>query len=55
MQVLNLRRAFECLRMKDIETVKEFFDRLLSIMNQIRLLGEVDRPKGSREIFNESA
>ena len=40
MQVLNLRREFETLRMKDTELVKEFTDRLLKVVNQIRVLGE---------------
>ena len=40
MQVLNLRREFEMLRMKQNETIKEYFDRLLMIVNKIRLLQE---------------
>ena len=36
MHILNLRREFEALRMKD----KEFSDRLLKVVNQIRILGE---------------
>ncbi|XP_031249323.1 uncharacterized protein LOC116107158 [Pistacia vera] len=39
MQVLNLRREFESLRMQEAEKVKEYVDRLMSIVNKIRLLG----------------
>jgi len=39
MHVLNLVREFEIQRMKDLETIKNYFDRLLSIANKIRLLG----------------
>ena len=40
MQVLNLKRDFEGLRMKDSEVLKEFTDRLLKVVNQIKILGE---------------
>ncbi|KAL4272072.1 hypothetical protein GQ457_13G024560 [Hibiscus cannabinus] len=40
MHVLNLRREYEMLRMKESESVKEYADRLMMIVNQIRLLGE---------------
>ncbi|KAJ7958452.1 Retrovirus-related Pol polyprotein from transposon TNT 1-94 [Quillaja saponaria] len=40
MQVLNLRREFEALKMKEANTVKKFSNRLLKVVNQIRLLGE---------------
>jgi len=40
MQILNLRREFEILRMKETETIKEYFDRLLIVVNKIRLLRE---------------
>nr|XP_048326779.1 MDIS1-interacting receptor like kinase 2-like [Ziziphus jujuba var. spinosa] len=40
MQVLNLRREFETLRMKDFELVKDFIDILMKVVNQIRILGE---------------
>lgn len=40
MQVLNLRREFETIRMKENELVKDFTDRLLKVVNQIRVLGE---------------
>lgn len=40
MQVLNLRREFELLRMKDKENIKEYSDRLLNVVNKIRLIGE---------------
>jgi len=41
MQVLNLRREFEMLRMKETETIKEYLDRLLIVVNKICLLREV--------------
>lgn len=37
--VQNLTREFELLRMKESKTVKDYFDRLLDIVNKIRLLG----------------
>ena len=40
MQVLNLKRDFEVLRMKDNESIKEYVDRLMEVVNKIRLLGE---------------
>ncbi|XP_071939100.1 uncharacterized protein [Coffea arabica] len=40
MQILNLRREFELLRMKDTENIKEYSIRLLDVVNKIRLIGE---------------
>jgi len=40
MQVLILIIEFEMLRMKEAETIKEYFDRLLAVVNKIRLLRE---------------
>ncbi|GKV06130.1 hypothetical protein SLEP1_g18057 [Rubroshorea leprosula] len=40
MEVLNLKREFALIRMKDTETVKEFSDRLMKVVNKIRLQGE---------------
>ncbi|XP_057443932.1 uncharacterized protein LOC130736101 [Lotus japonicus] len=39
MQVLNLIREFELQRMKESETAKQYADKLLGIVNKIRLLG----------------
>nr|KYP32243.1 hypothetical protein KK1_047118 [Cajanus cajan] len=39
MQVLNLMREFELQRMKEFETIKEYYDKLLGIANKVRLLG----------------
>ena len=39
MQVLNLIREFKIRRMKESETFKDYFDRLLDIVNKVRLLG----------------
>lgn len=38
-QVLNLIRDFELLMMKELESIKEYSDRLLNIANRVRLLG----------------
>ena len=40
MQVLNLIREFEMLKMKESETIKEYSDKLLGIVNKVRLLGK---------------
>ena len=39
MQVLNLIREFEMQRMKELETIKDYSDRLLDIVNKEMLLG----------------
>ncbi|KAF3685749.1 hypothetical protein FXO37_00312 [Capsicum annuum] len=39
-KVINLRREFEILRMNDSETIEEFSNKLMKIVNQIRLMGE---------------
>ncbi|XP_049344681.1 uncharacterized protein LOC125809054 [Solanum verrucosum] len=41
MQVLNLIRDFEIQKMKEVETIKDFSERLLNIENRVRLLGSV--------------
>ncbi|KAK5774741.1 uncharacterized protein LOC108477637 [Gossypium arboreum] len=38
-QLLNLRRDFENLKMKEEETVKQYSDRIMAVVNNIRLLG----------------
>ncbi|RVX08755.1 hypothetical protein CK203_011054 [Vitis vinifera] len=40
MQILNMKRQFEVLRIKDNESIKEYVDRLMEVVNKIRLLGE---------------
>jgi hypothetical protein len=40
MQSLNLIREFELQRMKESDTIKEYSDRLLGIVNRVRLLGK---------------
>ncbi|XP_019248676.1 PREDICTED: uncharacterized protein LOC109227940 [Nicotiana attenuata] len=40
MKVMNLIREFEMQRMKESKTVKEYSDRLLSIVNKVRMLGK---------------
>lgn len=40
MHLLNLRREFETLKMKDSESTKEYMDRVVKVVNQIRILGE---------------
>ena len=39
MQAMNLIRKFEMQKMKESETIKEYANKLLSIANQVRLLG----------------
>ncbi|XP_017635675.1 uncharacterized protein LOC108477668 [Gossypium arboreum] len=39
-QLLNLRRDFKNLKMKEEETVKKYSDRIMAIVNSIRLLGK---------------
>jgi len=39
MQVLNLIRKFEMLKIKEAETIKEYADKLLGVVNKVRLLG----------------
>ena len=39
-QILNLKREFEVLRMKDNETIKVYADRLMEVVDKIRLHGE---------------
>ncbi|XP_052197215.1 uncharacterized protein LOC127804394 [Diospyros lotus] len=40
MQLLNLRREFETLKMKDSESVKEYMNRVVKVVNQIKMLGD---------------
>ncbi|GKV39615.1 hypothetical protein SLEP1_g47362 [Rubroshorea leprosula] len=40
MHVLNLKREFAVLKMNESKIVKEFSDRIMKIMNRIRLLGD---------------
>ena len=40
MQVLNLRRQFEGLKMKETETIKDFSSQISKLVNPVRLLGE---------------
>ena len=40
MQVLNLKRQFEGLKMKENETIKDFSSHISKLVNQVRLLGE---------------
>ena len=40
MQVLNLRREFEVLKMKESESLKEYSDKLMKVISKIRLFVE---------------
>jgi len=40
MKVLNLIREFKMQRMKELETIKEYSNKLLGIVNKIKLLGK---------------
>ncbi|XP_016676351.1 uncharacterized protein [Gossypium hirsutum] len=39
-QLINLRRDFENFKMKEEEIVKQYSDRIMTVVNSIRLLGE---------------
>jgi hypothetical protein len=39
LQVLNLIREFKLQKIKEFETIKEYLDKLLGIVNKVRLLG----------------
>ncbi|KAH9724151.1 hypothetical protein KPL70_007382 [Citrus sinensis] len=39
MQVLNLILEFEMQKMKELETIQEYYDRLFKIFNKVRLIG----------------
>ncbi|KAK5833872.1 hypothetical protein PVK06_017738 [Gossypium arboreum] len=39
-QLLNLRRDFEILKMKEEETVKQYSARIMVVVNSIKLLGD---------------
>ncbi|KAA3479407.1 disease resistance protein TAO1-like [Gossypium australe] len=47
-QLLNLRRDFENLKMKEEETVKQYSDRIMAIVNSIRLLGDYKEELANR-------
>ena len=40
MQILNLKKEFEIQKMRESESVKEYGSKLMTIVNQIKLLGE---------------
>ncbi|KAL0458578.1 UNVERIFIED_CONTAM: hypothetical protein Slati_0485000 [Sesamum latifolium] len=40
MQIFNLRKEFELLKMKETGNVKEYIDRVMKVVNRIRLMGE---------------
>ena len=40
MQILNLKKEFEIQKMNESESVKEYGSKLMTIVNQIKLLGE---------------
>jgi predicted aspartyl protease len=40
LQILNLIREFEMLKMKEVETIKEYSNKLLGVVNKVRLLGK---------------
>lgn len=40
MQILNLNREFEMWKMKERETIKEYNNKLLSMVNKVRLRGK---------------
>ena len=40
MQGLNLIREFEMLKIKETKTIKDYSDKLLGVVNKVRLLGK---------------
>ena len=40
MKILNLKKEFEIQKMKESESVKQYGSKLMTIVNQIKLLGE---------------
>ena len=40
MQILNLKREFEVQRMLEAETIQDYVDQLMKIVNKLCLLGE---------------
>ena len=40
MQILYLKKEFEIQKIKEFESVKEYGSKLMTIVNQIKLLGE---------------
>lgn len=40
MQLFNLRKEFKLLMMKETENIKEYIDRMINVVNQVRLQGE---------------
>ncbi|WRX15993.1 hypothetical protein QQP08_008480 [Theobroma cacao] len=40
MQALNLRKEIEILRMENDESMKEYLDKIMKFVNQLKLLGE---------------
>ncbi|KAG8499379.1 hypothetical protein CXB51_005983 [Gossypium anomalum] len=39
-QLINLRRDFDNLKMRESETIKQYLDRIMATVNNIRLIGE---------------
>ncbi|EPS64867.1 hypothetical protein M569_09912, partial [Genlisea aurea] len=40
MRLLNLRKQFDSLRMSETEGIKDYVDRMSTLVNQMRLLGD---------------
>lgn len=40
MQVLNLKRNLETLAMKEKDIIQDYYDKLMVVMNKMRLTGE---------------
>ncbi|OMO61385.1 Integrase, catalytic core [Corchorus capsularis] len=41
-QLVTLRRQFEVIRMKEDETIKQYVDKIIGLVNQIKILGDND-------------
>ena len=51
MQVMNLIREFEMMRMKETQVIKDNAEQLLTIVNKVRLLGKTFSNERVVQIF----
>ena len=49
----TLRSEFDILKMKDFESIEDYFNRVVSIVNQLKVNGEKIEDKGSLRRFYE--
>ena len=51
MQVMNLIREFEMMRMKETQVIRDYAEQLLTIVNKVRLLGKTFSNERVVQIF----